>query len=194
MLILRVYTDSDYADVRSVLLVKSQVIIVCPNNLLSLAMHLHRRLYQASLVAPAATAIHAMTAPRDKTKVLRSFREGSLNALFVSEGDLRSVLSKLTTDNVNYDAIYKQLPAWMGAMPRRNAPWNEAEENRLCREYCKGTSIHILAEQHLRDEGGIRSRLARVYGVDYGRMAGTNKQARLPCSLCRQALGAPNLW
>lgn len=41
-------------------------------------------------------------------------------------------------------------------------PWDDEEQQRLCRDFDAGTSLRELAARHKRTEGSIRSRLEKL--------------------------------
>ncbi|MBM4274099.1 MAG: hypothetical protein FJ134_06525 [Deltaproteobacteria bacterium] len=45
---------------------------------------------------------------------------------------------------------------------RAGKPWNEAEDQELCKEYDSGKSIVALANSHKRTRGAIESRLEKL--------------------------------
>lgn len=57
-----------------------------------------------------------------------------------------------------------QWPAWMGSMPRQNAPWTDAEERRAIRMFEQGVPLKRIAREHGRAIGGITSRIRNEIG------------------------------
>lgn len=62
---------------------------------------------------------------------------------------------------------YIKFPTWMGAFPRANAPWTEAEITMLKEAFQNSHQLHDVSRNHGRTQGAIEERLLKEFGDNF---------------------------
>jgi hypothetical protein len=75
--------------------------------------------------------------------------------------------AEIFLDRKEPPAVTLNIPEWWSPMPRVCAPWNDEEDKILRMEVVYGMSVPQIAKRHGRAEGGIRSRIPKLFGPDF---------------------------
>lgn len=158
--------------IRSSLMVGERVLLICAD---AGEEHLFREIFKEYRIARAREIPSLRDALNVSVDLLifkgleeLTRRRGEIQALpfycqIISTMSIPPILGKITKDVG--DSVSH--PKWWGEYPRVNAPWSRDEEAQLIREVHERVSLAQLAKTHGRAIGGIRSRIAKIFGKDF---------------------------